>query len=103
MSEIRNVVLVHGAFADGSGWQGVYDSLVADGFNVRIVQNPMTTLQGDVAMTTQQDRGLRWSGRSRWTFLRRCRRDGNGHPCPSPSLWCTSPPLHQTRASRSIV
>ena len=58
MSEIKNVVLVHGAFADGSGWQGVYDLLNADGFNVRIVQNPTISLQGDVAMTTQHIEAL---------------------------------------------
>jgi len=51
MSEIRNVVLVHGGFVDGSGWQGVYDLLNADGFNVRIVQNPTLTLEDDVAVT----------------------------------------------------
>src|ERR1700675_3800808 len=39
MSDIRNVVLVHGGFVDGSGWQGVYDLLTADGFTVRVVQN----------------------------------------------------------------
>ncbi len=47
-----NVVLVHGGFVDGSGWQGVYDLLVADGFNVSIVQNPTTSLEADVAATT---------------------------------------------------
>jgi pimeloyl-ACP methyl ester carboxylesterase len=51
MSDVRNVVLVHGGFVDGSGWQGVYDLLVADGFNVRIVQNPTLTLEDDVAVT----------------------------------------------------
>jgi len=51
MSEIRNVVLVHGGFVDGSGWQGVYDLLVADGFNVRVVQNPTLTLEDDVTVT----------------------------------------------------
>jgi pimeloyl-ACP methyl ester carboxylesterase len=51
MSEIRNVVLVHGGFVDGSGWQGVYDLLVADGFSVRVVQNPTLTLEDDVAVT----------------------------------------------------
>ncbi len=51
MSEIRNVVLLHGGFVDGSGWQGVYDLLVADGFNVRVVQNPTLTLEDDVAVT----------------------------------------------------
>ncbi len=53
MSGINNVLLVHGAFVDGSGWQAVYDLLKADGFNVRIVQNPTITLEGDVATTTQ--------------------------------------------------
>ena len=47
----RNVVLVHGGFVDGSGWQGVYDLLVKDGFAVSIVQNPTLSLEGDVAAT----------------------------------------------------
>jgi pimeloyl-ACP methyl ester carboxylesterase len=51
MSPIHNVVLVHGGFVDGSGWQGVYDLLVADGFTVRVVQNPTMTLEDDVAVT----------------------------------------------------
>src|SRR5258707_9617647 len=42
------VVLVHGAWADGSGWRGVYDNLVRDGFNVTIVQEPETSFQDDV-------------------------------------------------------
>ena len=46
-----NVVLVHGGFVDGSGWQGVHDLLVKDGFNVNIVQNPTLSLEGDVAAT----------------------------------------------------
>src|SRR5918998_154665 len=45
------VVLVHGGFVDGSGWQGVYSLLKADGYSVRIVQNPTISLQGDVAAT----------------------------------------------------
>src|SRR6202161_3997819 len=48
---IRNIVLVHGAWADGSGWKGVYDILVKDGYNVSIVQEPETTFQDDVAAT----------------------------------------------------
>jgi pimeloyl-ACP methyl ester carboxylesterase len=48
---IRNVVLVHGAWADGSGWKGVYDILVNDGYNVSIVQEPETTFKDDVAAT----------------------------------------------------
>src|ERR1700747_3693539 len=47
--EVKNIVLVHGAWADGSGWRGVYDILVKDGFNVSIVQEPETTFQDDVA------------------------------------------------------
>ncbi len=47
----RNVVLVHGAFADGSGWRGVYDELTARGYRVTIVQNPLTSLADDVAAT----------------------------------------------------
>jgi pimeloyl-ACP methyl ester carboxylesterase len=46
-----NVVLVHGGFVDGSGWRQVYDILTADGYNVRVVQNPTLTLEGDVAAT----------------------------------------------------
>ena len=46
-----NVVLVHGGFVDGSGWQGVYKILKKDGFNVSIVQNPTLSLEGDVAAT----------------------------------------------------
>jgi pimeloyl-ACP methyl ester carboxylesterase len=51
--EIKNVVLVHGAFADGSGWRGVYDNLTARGYRVRIVQIPLTSLEDDVAATTR--------------------------------------------------
>lgn len=50
---ITNVVLVHGAFADGSGWRGVYERLTARGFRVTIVQNPLTSLEDDVAATTR--------------------------------------------------
>ena len=49
----RNVVLVHGGFVDGSGWQGVYDALTPDGYRVAIVQNPTLSLAGDVAATRQ--------------------------------------------------
>ncbi|MGC1782945.1 MAG: alpha/beta hydrolase [Acidobacteriaceae bacterium] len=45
---VRNIVLVHGAWADGSGWKGVYDILVKDGFDVSIVQEPETSFQDDV-------------------------------------------------------
>src|SRR5678815_429080 len=45
------VVLVHGGFVDGSGWEGVYKVLRADGYNVSIVQNPTLSLSDDVAAT----------------------------------------------------
>src|SRR5438552_17983805 len=48
---IRNIVLVHGAWADGSGWKGVYDILVKDGYNVSIVQEPETSFNDDVTAT----------------------------------------------------
>ena len=48
---IRNIVLVHGAWADGSGWKGVYDILVKDGYHVSIVQEPETSFKDDVAAT----------------------------------------------------
>jgi pimeloyl-ACP methyl ester carboxylesterase len=50
---VRNVVLVHGAFADGSGWKGVYDNLTKRGYRVTIVQNPLTSLADDVAATSR--------------------------------------------------
>jgi len=46
-----NVVLVHGGFVDGSGWQGVYEILKKDGYRVSVVQNPTLTLEGDVEVT----------------------------------------------------
>ena len=48
---VKNVVLVHGGFVDGSGWEGVYKILKKDGFSVTIVQNPTISLAGDVAVT----------------------------------------------------
>jgi len=50
-SASATVVLVHGGFVDGSGWQGVYDLLKADGYRVRVVQNPTLSLEGDAAAT----------------------------------------------------
>ena len=47
----ENIVLVHGAFADGSGWRAVYDELTQRGYRVTIVQNPLTSLADDVAST----------------------------------------------------
>lgn len=53
-----SVVLVHGGFVDGSGWQGVYDVLKADGHHVAVVQNTTLSLEGDVATTHQVIEGM---------------------------------------------
>jgi pimeloyl-ACP methyl ester carboxylesterase len=47
----RNIILVHGAFVDGSSWRPVYDLLVADRYHVAVVQNPTLSLSGDAAAT----------------------------------------------------
>src|ERR1700683_3201384 len=49
--QINNVVLVHGGFVDGSGWESVYTMLKKQGYNVAIVQNPTLSLADDVALT----------------------------------------------------
>jgi len=51
MANIRNIVLVHGGFVDGSGWQPVHRILTGKGFNVSVVQNPTLSLADDVAVT----------------------------------------------------
>ena len=48
---VKNIILVHGGFVDGSGWEGVYRALKKDGYRVTIVQNPTTSLAEDVAVT----------------------------------------------------
>jgi pimeloyl-ACP methyl ester carboxylesterase len=48
---VKNIVLVHGAITDGSGWRGVYDILTKDGYHVSVVQQPLTGLVDDVAAT----------------------------------------------------
>lgn len=48
---MNKIVLVHGGFVDGSGWEGVYRRLTKDGYNVSIVQNPTLSLADDVAVT----------------------------------------------------
>ncbi len=47
----KNIVIVHGAFADASGWEAVFNILKNDGYNVTLVQNPLTSLEDDVAVT----------------------------------------------------
>jgi pimeloyl-ACP methyl ester carboxylesterase len=49
--KVKNVVLVHGAFADGSGYKGVYEFLTKEGYHVTVVQNPLTSLKDDVSAT----------------------------------------------------
>src|SRR5438552_12835741 len=51
VARVRNIVLVHGAWADGSGWKGVHDILVKDDYKVSIVQEPETSFKEDVAAT----------------------------------------------------
>jgi pimeloyl-ACP methyl ester carboxylesterase len=48
---LKNVVLVHGGFVDGSGWQAVHDLLTKDGYHIAVVQNPTLSLEDDVAVT----------------------------------------------------
>src|SRR5258708_38260828 len=48
---IKNIVLVHGALVDGSGWKPVHDILVKDGYSVTVVEEPLTSLEEDVAAT----------------------------------------------------
>jgi pimeloyl-ACP methyl ester carboxylesterase len=48
---IKNIVLVHGGFVDGSGWEGVYKALKKNGYTVSVVQNPTVSLADDVAVT----------------------------------------------------
>jgi pimeloyl-ACP methyl ester carboxylesterase len=50
-TRINNIVLVHGAWVDGSGWKGVFDILTNKGYNVSVVQEPETSFQGDVIAT----------------------------------------------------
>ncbi|EXS69948.1 alpha/beta hydrolase [Sphingobium sp. Ant17] len=52
-AQSRSIVLVHGAFVDASGWQGVYTDLVRRGFEVLVTQHPTQTLSGDIAVVKQ--------------------------------------------------
>lgn len=57
--QVKNIVLVHGAFADASGWKAVYNILIKKGYHVSLVQNPLSSLSADVTQTNsvidQQD------------------------------------------------
>lgn len=50
-AQTKNIVIVHGAFADASGWEDVYKILKSRGYNVTLVQNPLTSLEDDVSAT----------------------------------------------------
>ncbi|MDO7742127.1 MAG: alpha/beta hydrolase, partial [Pedobacter sp.] len=50
---VKNIVIVHGAFADGSGWKSIYNILSKRGYNVTVVQNPLSGLKNDVDATTR--------------------------------------------------
>ncbi len=67
----QNVVLVHGGFVDGSGWEGVYDLLKKDGYEVSVVQNPTLSLEDDVAATKRVIDAQDETGDPRRPFLRR--------------------------------
>ena len=71
MTDVQNVVLVHGGFVDGSGWRGVYDLLTADGFNVSVVQNQTLSLESDVETTRNVARPAGRPGDPRRPLLRR--------------------------------
>jgi pimeloyl-ACP methyl ester carboxylesterase len=57
-AEVKTVVLVHGAFADGSGWKPIADILQSDGYSVRIVQEPETSFAADLAATIITELGI---------------------------------------------
>jgi len=66
----KTVVLVHGGFVDGSGWEGVYNILRKDGYTVAVVQNPTISLADDVAATKRvidapRRTFIRWSSNHR--------------------------------------
>ena len=80
MTEVaKNVVLVHGGFVDGSGWEGVYHLLTQDGYNVSIVQNPTLSLDGRRRRDPARPRRAGRPGRPRRPLLRRRRHHRGRH------------------------
>jgi pimeloyl-ACP methyl ester carboxylesterase len=55
---VKNIVLVHGAFVGGAGWRPVYDILTKDGYNVSVVEEPLTSFDGDVTATKRVIDGI---------------------------------------------
>ena len=100
MSDKPNVVFVHGGFVDGSGWQGVYDLLTADGYSVGVVQNPTLSLEGD-AQRRAWSSTARTGRRSSWDTPTA----GQSSPRPGRTKASqdspTSPPSLPMRASQS--
>ena len=104
MSSLTNanasIVLVHGGFVDGSGWEDVYRILKKDGYDVSIVQNPTISLEGDLAATRQvvaaQRSPVILVGHSYGGVV--ITEAGNDPRSPASSI---SPPLRPTRANRS--
>ena len=99
-SDTPTVVLVHGGFVDGSGWQGVYEHLRKDGHSVTVVQNPTLSLADDVAVTKRAidaaTEPVILVGHSYGGVVIT---EAGTHPRLRRSS--TSPPSRRTRASRS--
>ncbi len=95
---MNNILLVHGGFVDGAGWEGVYRSLKKRGYNVSIVQNPTLSLADDVALTKRtlasQDGPVILVGHSYGGAV--ITEAGND---PRLQGSCLSPPLLRTRES----
>ena len=95
---MNNIVLIHGGFVDGSGWESVYSILKKHGYNVSVVQNPAISLEGDVTATKRilaaQDGPAILVGHSYGGAV--ITEAGND---PRLQGSCISPPLLRTRAS----
>ena len=99
-SDMPTIVLVHGGFVDGSGWQGVYEHLKKDGYSVSVVQNPTLSHADDVAVTKRVHRRAGAAGHPRRPLLRRGGHHRGGKPSQTSRRSSTSRPSCRTRASR---
>ena len=80
---IKNIVIVHGAFADASTWKNVFDILTADGYNVSLVQNPLTSLEDGLISSASVRSGIKANSlRQVW------RKVGVSTPCNWDILSC---------------
>ena len=98
-SDTPSIVLVHGGFVDGSGWQGVYEQLTKDGYSVSVVQNPTLSLADDVAVTSAPSTQQGEPVDPRRPFLRR----GGHHRGGQPSQRCGARLYRGLRAGRGRV